>query len=270
MFRKLSEMDLLRQLEEECQRQIRQEVILRALSTLNLAVQPTPGERLFRYSVQIASSLGIGCCFATTTGTTDSTRDTLIGTSVLPMTSNNIELETRIAILDSIYAPLTMRPSESLMVAGSIETRSRKRADFVIDRTMSIARLYPGDSLLNVGAVGAFISAASRRGLRISATDRDPLVVNTMLSGTLVLDAAMNRELLAAADVALVSGMTLWTETLCQLLADAQEAGTPVVIFAETGANLFPSLIGRGIMAVFSEPFPFYVLADECRIHFYT
>jgi uncharacterized protein (DUF4213/DUF364 family) len=127
-----------------------------------------------------------------------------------------------------------------------------------------------GSTVLNIGAVGEFVREAQDRGMTALVTDLDPQVIGKSLHGTIVQDAARNDELLRVADVALVTGMTLWTQTLHSLITRALELRKPIVLFAETAANIAPFLIGKGVAAVFSEPFPFYVIAEHATINFHA
>jgi hypothetical protein len=144
-------------------------------------------------------------------------------------------------------------------------------------------------TVLNVGVVGSILSIlVSQKSLRlppdidvrITASDLYEGVVGTQVHGVTVehgthgtygfagSDGARipmgvrTLELIADADMAIVTGMTLTNGTLDAILETAIKNKTALVIFAETGAHFATEYCNLGVDVVVSEPFPFYLTCD--------
>jgi hypothetical protein len=71
-------------------------------------------------------------------------------------------------------------------------------------------------------------------------------------------------------DLAVVTGMTLASNTLADIIAVANSSGTPIVLVAETGAWFAPEYRDAyGIHSVVAEPFPFYIFSGPSEINLY-
>ena len=125
--------------------------------------------------------------------------------------------------------------------------------------------------MLNVGVVGDFLELlALNTSLSLHATDYYPAIAGRKLHGAYVRDGKHTLDEVSEADVAIVTGMTLATNTLDDILRVAQENGTHVLLFAETGANFADVYLENGVSTVVAEPFPFYLSgAPSCtvRVH---
>jgi hypothetical protein len=64
--------------------------------------------------------------------------------------------------------------------------------------------------------------------------------------------------------------MTLATDSLDLIISEARQAGTKLLIFAETGANFGEEYCRTlGVDTVVSEPFPFYIFQGLSTIEVY-
>ena len=74
-----------------------------------------------------------------------------------------------------------------------------------------------------------------------------------------VYDGEKTLEIVAKSDLALITGMTLATNTADEIIKVARENNTKIVVFAETASNLGDFFIRAGVDSFISEPFPFYI-----------
>ena len=72
-------------------------------------------------------------------------------------------------------------------------------------------------------------------------------------------------------DVAIITGMTLTTDSLTDIVDTAKRHDTRVLMFAETGANMGEEYTGDavGVDTCVSEPFPFYIFQGLTTIEVY-
>jgi hypothetical protein len=167
----------------------------------------------------------------------------------------------RVAALDALLQHA--RPVAGVPVdlpAGSSVAKSQARARAVVDLLPSLPA---GSQVAVVGVVNSLLDELRRRDLAYIPCD--------LKGGRTEWDEEVRRDatdLAVEADALLVSGMTLANGTFDGLAAQARSAGTPLVVFAQTGAGIFPHLLQTGVTAVSAEPWPFFWLGGEpTRIH---
>jgi uncharacterized protein (DUF4213/DUF364 family) len=113
---------------------------------------------------------------------------------------------------------------------------------------------------VNVGVVGDFLEELRRlKEARVTASDFYQGIVGHRPAGVFVEHGSRTLELVAEADVAVVTGMTLANGTLEDIIATARSSGTRIVVFAETGAHFGSEYCRMGIDVTISEPLPFYL-----------
>lgn len=242
---------------------------LHGLWDMALRFQPNSGERVFSYEVLIAQTSREGSCYVY--GEKPSLPPDLIGADARTIETGNALWD--IAILDAAYAPLAPHPDEMHTVTGSSVDKAGRRAQLIANEVEHLL----GSNLKSrarkvavIGAIGTLIAALQKRECEVLATDLDRSLVHTQLHGVRIDDG--NESTLhhvAAADVAVVTGMALATGTLGQIIEVAKASRTSIVLVAETGSWFAP--IYRevfGIDCVVAEPFPFYIFSgcSEVRL----
>jgi uncharacterized UPF0146 family protein len=124
--------------------------------------------------------------------------------------------------------------------------------------------------VVNVGVVGNLVSGLAARGCEVLATDLEPEMIGKVVSGVEVQDGTRTFDFVRDADLAVVTGMTLATDSLDLIISEARQAGTKLLIFAETGANFGEEYCRTlGVDTVVSEPFPFYIFQGLSTIEVY-
>lgn len=240
------------------------DLVVRGLADLALVVQPTAGERQFFYSVRLAQVNGQGCCYMEQAESIDTS---LLGSPALP--TQDLPRATRIAVLDAVAAEIPSKPRAAIELEGNLPDKAIARARFLASQVQQLFDLKPGAVILNVGVVGSFLGAFQEIGMQTLATDLETAIIGETFFETTVQDASANSRLLEVADVAIVTGMTMSNGTLTEIICD-RRSNAKIVLFAETGASLAPLLIGCGVDAVLSEPFPFYVFGGRSKLEFHS
>jgi len=174
----------------------------------------------------------------------------------------------KVALLDVLYSVfVNKRKVSDITFSGNPKEKSEKYSQFVVDTLIkSFGKKLR--SVVNVGTEGGFIRELQAHRLKVFATDKDPEVIGRMIEGVKVAPGNKTIELIAQTDLALVTGMTLATNTLSQIFAVCKKLNKKLVIFAETGHNLAEDYCRCGAAIVFSEPFPFFTLPgiSEVRV----
>jgi hypothetical protein len=239
-------------------------LVVRQLAVMELRVQPSAAERSFHFHLCFAHVIGQGCCYMAQPALLS---EALIGQSVA--SAADADMGIRVAVVDGAFACRSPIATFETRLRGALSRRGDDRAEFVADCLEHRYRLVPGDLVIIVGVVRAFIHSFERRGWKVRAFDLALDVIGQTIGNTTVEPGDQLKENVPKAKVALVSGMSLWNGTFATLAAGAAVQETPISIFAETGAHLAPFLIGRGADCVFSEPFPFYVFGESAVMRFH-
>ncbi len=240
---------------------------LRGLWRMNLLFKPNIQERLFEYTVIIAQTVGQGCCYTEEKPVLDKN---LIGQDARRIHSSYSSIE--IATLDAVYSLFPKRPVKRFILDGDSSKKSEKRAKIIIDEVavhLGSTFSLKGKNIVNIGVVGNIVRELKSRGAEVYATDRDSNLIGSIVSDVKVESYERNKERIESCDLALITGMTLSTETLEDLINQCKASGTKIVVFAETGANFAKEYCRFGVNSVISEPFPFYIFSGISKIEIY-
>ncbi len=169
-----------------------------------------------------------------------------------------------IACLDAVYGDLCGEPDAKHELDGPNWVKAIRRASAVTDEVMRLLKRRTGKggqlSVVNVGVVGDFLAQLHEQpGIRVLASDYYQGVVGKQPSGVTVEHGSRTLELIAEADVAVVTGMALANGTLDSIIDTAAANDTGLVVFAETGAHFGREYCRAGIDVVVGEPLPFYL-----------
>jgi hypothetical protein len=184
-----------------------------------------------------------------------------------------LSVPVQVALLDSLYEPLRrgLTPSRSLTIDGVMADKAAVRASFICDeavRLLGEARLKAGRPLVSLVGVSTLQSRLlSERGFQVQAWDRNPSFLGEeIVPGTRVQFTDDPDEQVRAADVVLVSGMTLAGGTLPGIISACLRHGSKIVVWAVTGSNLAPWYRDFGVDSVIAEVFPFYFLSGPTQV----
>ena len=246
--------------------------IVRALWKNQYVMQISPGESLFNLHYLIVQTENQGSCYF---GGDIIINEDMIGQNLLqfPVTDESI----MIAYLDAVFAAIIGRPDRETVIDGSNILKADLRAKIVCDEVLEVLKQKTpknGDkhTVVNVGTVAGFLSILSKNeNINMKACDFYPKIVGKTIHGVLIENGTNpgssivgdhTLELIGSSDLALVTGMTLATNTLNDIIKTAQENNTALIVFAETGANFAEEYCKMGVDSVISEPHPYYMICD--------
>ncbi|GGK73683.1 hypothetical protein [Mangrovihabitans endophyticus] len=187
-------------------------------------------------------------------------------------------LPVRIAVADALCAhpSRSITPDAEELLDGSPEEKALWRARIVARETAAALRSAQPISNRDDGSVALVgVSALIADELlhlsrRVEAFDLyRPLVNSRLRNGILIRHGSKLLESLHTFSAVVVTGMALSTNTLQQILINAGAARVPVVVYAQTGANIAPWYVRWGAQTVIAEPLPFYNFQGLSSIRIY-
>ena len=242
---------------------------IRGLWKVDLAFRPNVHERVFRYAFLVSQTVGQGSCYCD--------RELVIDDSLIGRDARDVIAEKdcySISVLDSIYASIPKQPDKVHEIRGnSIEKTVRRNAILLeeVERVLRSMGLEAGRGrILNVGVLGNLIKGLADKGYDLKATDLDEDLIGKPVHGIVVEHGSRTFQHIQSSDVAVITGMTLTTDAVGDILDLCKQRGTKVIMFAETGANFGEEYCQTiGVDVVVSEPFPFYIFQGVSRIEIY-
>ncbi len=240
---------------------------VRGMWKVELAFKPNPAERTFQYTFWIAMTKGQGVCYCT--GDDPRGRE-LVGGDARELVKEKTCIS--IAALDSLYASLPRQPAAVHHIAGNSIEKTKPRTEIIL---AEVERLLAGVSgrcprVVNVGVVGNLLRDLRVKGYDVCASDLERDIIGSTVHGVEIQDGTKTFDLVGQADLAVVTGMTIATDSLELIVEEARKAGTKLLVFAETGANFGEEYCRTiGIDTVVSEPFPFYIFQGASTIEVY-
>ena len=282
-------LDVLRVLEDKARskaREFSEDILtIRGIWRCDYVLRLSIQESVFNLHYVLVQTVGQGCSYYDPASDQPTISESLIGDNVLGTEFRSRAL--RVAALDAVYFSLNGRPNESKVIKGTNVEKAAQRATIVCNEALLLLEKKTPKkqklTVLNVGVVGSFLSVLAAHkaigvhpelDIQITASDLYDEVAGTQLHGVTVehgtyADSKLRAsdiplgtrtlELIAEADVAIVTGMTLANGTIDGILETALKNKTALLIFAETGAHFAEEYCDMGVDTVVSEPFPFYL-----------
>jgi hypothetical protein len=240
--------------------------IIRGLWKIDLAFRPNPDERVFKYWFLVSQTVGQGSCYCD--------KELVVDESLIGRDAREIIGEKdcySISILDSIYSSIPKRPSQVFEITGTSIQKTPKRNKILVDEVVRLAGLAKSGAgkprVLNVGVLGNLIKGLTDLGYPVRATDLDSKIIGKPIHGVMVESGSENFKHIKESDIAVITGMTLTTDALEDIIDVCQKYDTRILMFAETGANFGEEYCQTiGVDTVVSEPFPFYIFQGTSRI----
>ena len=248
---------------EEARRELAERAaheVIKAITVCHYCMQLSATETVFDLRYALVQCSHFGCSYFEESETPNSAE--LVGFIGRAASDLSMSRPMEIAALDAVAAGRPGRyPFEEHVLDGDNFEKASIRAALIAEHAL---RLTKGRErrLVLVGVVGSILEAlAARTPASIAATDGSPGLVGSAIHGIKVEPAVRTLARVAEADLAVVTGMTLATDTLDEILLTARNARTKVLVFAQTGAHLADFMVDAGADIVFSEPYPFYLVA---------
>jgi hypothetical protein len=244
-----------------------EEFLIRGLWKTDLIFKPNVNERTFKYTYVLAQTIGQGCCYCTP--------DVTIDPGLLGQDAREVIREKNpvsIAVLDSIYSGLPHNPQQvHKLCCDSVEKTALRNSIIVQEAERLLAGINNKRAkVVNVGLVGDLVRRLCADDRYICATDFDEAVIGKSLHGVTVESGLKTVERVGECDLAIVTGMTIFNDSLEEIVEVAQSRGTKLLMFCETGANFAEEYCRSiGIDTAVSEPFPFYIFQGTTHIEVY-
>jgi uncharacterized UPF0146 family protein len=179
----------------------------------------------------------------------------------------------RTALIDLVMGNISPAANRQVILDQTLREKFALRsrlfadeADVALRRKGSAAIKERNPRILVIGATAGIIGALVARGFEVTATDMSSDVVGKSLAGVTVSDATENGSLIKAADLVIMTGMTLPNRTLPALIEAAKTHNTSTMIWAITGKNLGQYYTEQGVDCVISDPAPFLQLPGTASI----
>ncbi|HEY1362568.1 MAG TPA: DUF364 domain-containing protein, partial [Xanthobacteraceae bacterium] len=237
--------------------------------------QQVPGEIKRRYIRRVAQAENYGIAVGLPSPFRDTHR-ALVGEDsreVLEARQVDDDVD-RTALIDLLMANVSPAAKDEVVLDHTLRDKHALRSrlfadetDLVLQRKGSSAIKGSKPHVLVIGTHAGMIGALVDRGFDVSATDMSPDIVDAELCGVKVHPATENAGLIEAADLAIITGMTLANRTLPPLIAAAKAHNTSTVIWAITGRNFGQYYVHHGVDCVISDhPSPFLSLPGRASV----
>jgi hypothetical protein len=249
---------------------------------MDFVIQHTPKDRRTRYTARLAQSDNYGIAFSLASTLQDgdqlALRDAdqaLVGEdsrAILQERRYHSDMD-RTALIDLVIGHTNVAANDQVVLDQKRPEKYAHKSRLFADEAELVLRRKGASGIkaskphiLVIGAMAGTHAALIARGFEVTATDMSPDVVGQNLGGVTVRDGVENRGLLEAADLVIITGMTLPNRTLPDLIEVAKIKNTSTMIWAVTGRNCGHYYIERGIDSVISDPLPFLMLPGPATI----
>jgi hypothetical protein len=252
-----------------------------SLWNLVITIQHVPGERKTRYRDRIAHSennYGIAAQELRDSDQTLPLRDSdhaLVGEDfreILRKQRFRDDMD-RTALIDLVMGDVSAAARDQVGLDQMLRDKYLLRSHLFADEAKLVLRRKGLDvikgskpHILVIGAMAGTIAALLASGFEVTATDMSADVVGQNLGGVTVSDGTENRSFIEAADLAIITGMTLPNRTLPALIEAAKINNTSTMVWAITGKNFGHYYTEHGVDCVISDPSPFLQLPGTSSI----
>lgn len=234
--------------------------------------QHVPGERKTRYTMRLAQAENYGVAFDLTPPRQAFDPEVIGEDSRQVLRDRRFRDDIdRTALIDLIHGEIAP-PTDQIILGRTLLDKYALRARLFADEAGHVLRrkgvhaTRDNPHIQVVGATAGILNALLASGFKVTATDLSHDVVGQNLGGVTVSDAADNCKFIMAADLAIITGMSLPNGTLPPLLEAAKESNTSTMVWAITGRNLGQYYTQHGIDCVISDPSPFLLLPGQASL----
>jgi hypothetical protein len=236
-------------------------VPIKGLWHIDCVYKPTAEERKFVYQILVAQTVSQGACYYVGTRIPTEQLISLVGGTYTFSPHSSIAVD--IALLDSVANSIAYNSYLEFYLSGQSSKKAYERSRIIASEVNRLACALSKKRYLkvcNVGVVSLLIQKLLNENFEVTATDMDETIIGCKLFDKIIVEpATQTLKNVSECDIAVVTGMTLATETLSSIIETAAKSGTQIVMFMETGSGFSSFLIDIGVACVVSEPFPFYI-----------
>jgi hypothetical protein len=244
---------------------------------IDFTIQHVPGERTARYTMLLAQSDNYGIAASLTSTLRDTehplalweTDQAFVGEDcreILKDRRFRDDLD-RTALIDLVMGQVSLAATHQATLDQTIRDKHALKSRLFADEAEGVLRRKGLDVIKGsrphvhvIGAMAGTHAALITRGFEVTATDGSADVVGRNLGGVTVRDATESESFVKAADLVIMTGMTLPNRTLPALMEAAKTNNTSTMLWAVTGKNFGEYYIEHGVDCVISDPSPFLLL----------
>ncbi len=242
-----------------CERTNKSDRILRGIWGVDCFFNPSNNGRVFDYKFIVSQTKGQGCAYSTNLEYQRECFCSYIGKDFLEKNIDDFAM--KVSLFDSVFG-LISKPKncvEKIMNAPS-DKKLKWRTSIVLEEAKKLLGNLNGKRIVNVGVVGDFIKSFAEKGALVVGTDFDESIIGKQIFGNIsIIHGSNTLNEIANSDLAIVTGMTITTQTIDEIIDCCQKNNVKLIVFAETGANIAGYYINRGVDVFLAEHFPFYI-----------
>ena len=236
-----------------------QDRTVRGIWGVDCLFYPANNGRIFDYKFLVSQTLGQGCAYSTMFDYSREFLKQYVGHDFAECDVDDIAV--KVSFLDSLYGILfPPQKKKRLTSAASSFEKMKWRTQIIFKEANRLLGTICGKKIVNVGVVGDILCTFKEKGAEIIGTDYDTSIVDTNVFGDIpVLDGKNTIKEISESDLAIVTGMTITSNSIDEIIKCCTDNNVKMIVFAETGANLASYYIKHGVHVYLSEYFPFYI-----------
>jgi hypothetical protein len=241
---------------------------------IDYVAQHVLGERKTRYTMRLAQAENYGLACSLTAMSPDADHD-LVGDDsreILQGRRFRDDID-RTALIDLVIGHASATANREVTLHQIRREKYALRSRLFADEAAAVLRRKGLNAIKGkkpcihvIGATAGMIGALLESSFEVTATDMAADVVAKNLGGVTVCDEMENERLIEAADLVIITGMTLHNRTLPTLIEAAKTYNTSTAIWAITGRNFGHYYTQNGVDCVISDPSPFLLLPGPAKI----
>jgi len=243
---------------------------IQGLWNVDCLYNPTNNGRIFDYKFLISQTIGQGCSYSINRNYSSELLKEYIGHDFLELKIEDLAL--KVSLFDSIYGELfPVRNKKQLILNTNSLDKLKWRTQIIVEEAKRLLGNVNNKRIVNVGVVGDVLLTFQELGAYVIVTDFDSsIIVNNNIFNIPIRNKIYTLEVLKNADLTVVTGMTIATDTIDDIVETCLRNNVKIIVFAETGANLADYYLKCGVDVYLSEHFPFYIfngnsIIDVCR-----
>lgn len=242
---------------------------IQGLWSVDCLYNPSNNGRVFDYKFLISQTLGQGCSYSINRNYSNDLLKEYIEHDFLGLKIDDLAL--RVSLFDSIYGELfPVRNKKQLSLTTNSTDKLKWRTQIIVEEAKRLLGNINNKKIVNVGVVGDILLTFQELGAYVIGTDFDSSIIGNNTFNIPIRSGEDTLEILKNSDLAVVTGMTIATATIDDILETCLHNNVKTIVFAETGANLADYYLKHGVDVYLSEHFPFYIfngdsIIDVCR-----
>lgn len=228
---------------------------------------PIGNGRIFKCKfIVVQTQVGQGCAYSEHDQYDSEKLVKLVGKDCLKCELDDLAFE--VACVDSLAEKIFYGyKTETIKLEGLSLNKLHARTEIIINEAKKLVGNLVGKKVLNVGVVGDIIFQFLKHGCQVIGSDFDSTIIGkTFFDKASIASGVNTLDILKTVDIAVVTGMTIVTQTLDSIINVCREHNVKLIVFAETGSNMAQYYVQQGVDCYLSETFPFYIFNGESTI----